>query len=82
MITLYTKDNCVQCKASERLLKQLGIEYLEINIEHNEKVRERLKSINIKQTPALFRDGKFLFSGFQPSEVKKLVNDIDNYMPM
>lgn len=72
MITLYTKDNCVQCKATERLLKQLGIEYLEINIEHNEKVRERLKSMNIKQTPALFRDGKFLFSGFQPSRVKKL----------
>lgn len=72
MITLYTKDNCVQCKASERLLKQLGIKYLEINIEHNEKVRERLKSMNIKQMPALFRDGKFLFSGFQPSEVKKL----------
>jgi len=82
MITLYTKDNCVQCKATERLLKQLGIKYLEINIEHNEKVRERLKSMNIKQMPALFRDGKFLFSGFQPSEVKKLVNDIDNYMPM
>jgi len=31
-----------------------------------------LKSMNIKQTPALFRDGKFLFSGFQPSRVKKL----------
>ena len=45
MITLYTKDNCIQCKATERLLKQLGIEYLEINIEHNEKVRERLKSM-------------------------------------
>jgi len=72
MITLYTKDNCIQCKASERLLKQLGIKYLEINTEHNEKVRERLKSMGIRQMPALFRDGKFLFSGFQPSEVKKL----------
>lgn len=72
MITLYMKDNCVQCKATERLLKQLGIKYLEINIEHNEKVRERLKSMDIKQVPALFRDGKFLFSGFRPDEVKKL----------
>lgn len=72
MITLYTKDNCVQCKATERLLKQLNIKYLEINIEHNEKVRERLKSMDIKQTPALFRNGKFLFSGFRPDEVKKL----------
>lgn len=72
MITLYTKDNCVQCKATERLLKQLNIKYLEINIEHNEKVRERLKSMDIKQMPALFRNGKFLFSGFRPDEVKKL----------
>lgn len=72
MITVYTKDNCVQCKMTKNLLKNKDIKYMEINIEDNDVVRSRLKKQGIKQMPAVFKGAKFLFSGFQPSEVNKL----------
>lgn len=72
MITVYTKNDCVQCKMTKNLLKNKNIKYMEINVEDNDSVRNRLKEQGIKQMPAVFEGSNFLFSGFQPSEVNKI----------
>ena len=38
-VTVYTKDNCQQCAATERALTRVGVDYREIKI--NEAVRFR-----------------------------------------
>lgn len=71
MITVYTKDNCVQCKMTKQLMNQLGIKYMEINIENNNKIRERLIGLGMKSTPVVYTGSEY-FSGFQPDEIRRL----------
>lgn len=72
MVTVYTKTNCPQCRMTEKLLDKMHIDYMNINIDENDSVRQRLRNKNIKSTPAVFKGGKFLFNGFKPDEIRKL----------
>ena len=73
VVRVYTKDRCVQCDMSKRLMKRLGIEYVE-------------EDITDPQTMAAMKDLKFLaapvvavgdsaddmWSGFQPDRIKEI----------
>ena len=58
MITIYTKNNCPQCKMAKKIMDRSGVAYDEINIDTN---------------PVIFygNDEDFIV-GFQPEKIKKL----------
>lgn len=71
MITVYTKNNCIQCKMTKQLMNQLEIKYMEINIENNNKIRERLISLGMKGAPVVYTGSEY-FYGFQPDKIRRL----------
>lgn len=72
MVTVYTKNNCMQCQLTKRNLQENGIEYQEVNTDSSKKALDFVKSQGVKRMPSVFLDGKLAFSGFSPSEIKKL----------
>lgn len=72
MITVYSKNNCMQCKMTKKFLEQHGANFQEINIyEHPEKV-EYVKSLGFTSAPVIEADN-LVFSGFQPAKLKELI---------
>ncbi|HEP1347457.1 TPA: glutaredoxin-like protein NrdH [Streptococcus pyogenes] len=72
MITVYSKNNCMQCKMTKKFLEQHGANFQEINIdEHPEKV-DYVKSLGFTSAPVIEADN-FVFSGFQPAKLKELI---------
>lgn len=72
MITVYSKNNCMQCKMTKKFLEQHGANFQEINIdEHPEKV-EYVKSLGFMSAPVIEADN-LVFSGFQPAKLKELI---------
>ncbi|HEQ0920199.1 TPA: glutaredoxin-like protein NrdH [Streptococcus pyogenes] len=72
MITVYSKNNCMQCKMTKKFLEQHGANFQEINIdEHPEKV-DYVKSLGFTSAPVIEAD-KLVFSGFQPAKLKELI---------
>lgn len=72
MITVYSKNNCMQCKMTKKFLEQHGADFQEINIdEHPEKV-DYVKSLGFTSAPVIKADN-VVFSGFQPAKLKELI---------
>ncbi|VGR13996.1 glutaredoxin-like protein NrdH [Streptococcus pyogenes] len=72
MITVYSKNNCMQCKMTKKFLEQYGANFQEINIdEHPEKV-DYVKSLGFTSAPVIEADN-LVFSGFQPAKLKELI---------
>lgn len=70
-INLYTKDNCVQCKATKRALDRLNIEYNTIDIAKDDSARDYVLSKGFSQAPVV-EAGDEIFSGFRPDRIKSL----------
>lgn len=73
MITIYTKNNCTQCRMAKNIMDRSGVEYEEINIDKNPDYIPFLKEKGIASAPAIFygNDEDFIV-GFQPEKIKKL----------
>lgn len=52
-VKFYTKDNCAKCGFSKMFLNQKGIEYTEINIDHDESAKEELLSKGFQSLPVI-----------------------------
>lgn len=71
-ITLFSKNNCMQCKMTKKFLEQNGAEFEEINIdEHPEKI-DYVKGLGFTAAPVI-EAGDITFSGFQPSKLKEII---------
>lgn len=73
LITIYTKNNCTQCRMAKKIMDRSGVEYEEINIDKNPDYIPFLKEKGIASAPAIFygNDEDFIV-GFQPEKIKKL----------
>ncbi|VTS31360.1 glutaredoxin-like protein [Streptococcus pseudoporcinus] len=72
MITLYSKNNCMQCKMTKKFLEQNGASFQEINIdEHPEKI-DYVKSLGFTAAPVIESE-QMVFSGFQPVKLKEII---------
>ena len=71
-ITVYTKNQCVQCKMSKNILNDLGISYTEKNVDTNEKFMDEAKSTGYKSMPIILKDGQVIASGFMPDVLNQL----------
>ncbi|AND79666.1 glutaredoxin-like protein NrdH [Streptococcus pantholopis] len=71
-ITLFSKNNCMQCKMTKKFLEQHQADFTEINIdEHPEKI-DYVKSLGFTAAPVI-EAGDYVFSGFQPNKLKEII---------
>lgn len=78
VITMYSKDNCVQCNASERKMKELGLkfEYEDATTDKNQVLIKKLdKSYMRAPVLSVSVDGVIVehWSGYQPAKLEALV---------
>lgn len=75
MITVYTKNNCIQCVMTKNELTNLGLTYKEINVEEQPTAVEELIERNLRSMPVVVVDDNWdgAFGGFQPERLERLV---------
>ncbi|HFU0923979.1 TPA: glutaredoxin-like protein NrdH [Streptococcus agalactiae] len=71
-ITVFSKNNCMQCKMTKKFLDQHGADFEEINIDEKPEKIEYVKNLGFSTAPVI-EAGNVVFSGFQPSKLKELV---------
>ncbi|MFD3104610.1 glutaredoxin-like protein NrdH [Streptococcus agalactiae] len=71
-ITVFSKNNCMQCKMTKKFLDQHGADFEEINIDEKPQKIEYVKNLGFSAAPVI-EAGNVVFSGFQPSKLKELV---------
>lgn len=71
-ITIYSKNNCMQCKMTKKFLEQNGASFEEINIDEHPEQVEYVKSLGFTAAPVI-KSGDIAFSGFQPAKLKELI---------
>lgn len=71
-ITVFSKNNCMQCKMTKQFLDQHGADFEEINIDEKPEKIEYVKNLGFSAAPVI-EAGNVVFSGFQPSKLKELV---------
>ena len=76
MIKLYTKNDCIQCTMTKKLLNKDNIKYEEINVEENSDVLEDLKSRGFKSLPVLSYNDKEYIVGFQVDKLRAFVKKV------
>ncbi|WP_105131531.1 glutaredoxin-like protein NrdH, partial [Streptococcus suis] len=51
MVTIYSKNDCVQCKMSKKFLDQHNVAYTEINLDEQPEYIEHVKSLGFSAAP-------------------------------
>lgn len=63
MITVYSKDNCPFCDKAKKYLKENSIEFIELNIAHDNDARNFLLSQGHKTVPQIYRGEDLIVEG-------------------
>lgn len=71
-ITVFSKNNCMQCKMTKRFLEEAGADFEEINIDEQPEKVDYVKSLGFTAAPVI-EAGEVVFSGFQPDKLKDLL---------
>lgn len=75
MITIYTKNNCMQCKMSKKWLTEHNVPFTEINIEeHPEFVSHIKDDLGFSAAPVVEKENGDAFYGFNINELRLLQN--------
>lgn len=70
-IRVYSKENCMPCKATVRQLGKAGLAFEVIMLEDNEEKRNDLIEQGFTQSPVV-EYGEEKWSGFRPDRIKEL----------
>ncbi len=76
MVTVFSKNACVQCKQTKMFLEARGIPFIEKNIEENDEYHAEAKLYGFKAAPVVVPDeslGLNAWAGFRPDELRKLI---------
>jgi len=72
MTVLYTKENCVQCSMTKRMMDKLGVEYTEVDIIANPEELNKLIEMGFRAAPVVMTPEGEYFAGFQPDKITSL----------
>jgi glutaredoxin-like protein NrdH len=72
MTTVYTKNNCVQCDMTKRLMDKIGVEYTTVDIIENPDELDKLIKMGYKAAPVVITDDGQSWAGFQPEKIENL----------
>ena len=53
MVTVYSKNNCVQCKMTKRFLDSNNVEYREINLDEQPEYIDQVKELGFSAAPII-----------------------------
>jgi len=70
-ITVFSKQNCMQCKMTKRQLEAKGIPFEEKNTDDNPEVLEQLREEGFGSLPVV-KAGEESWTGFQPPKIAHL----------
>ena len=71
-ITIFSKNNCMQCRMTKKLLDKEGADYQEINIDERPEMIDYVKDLGFSAAPVI-KAGDIIFSGFQPAKLKEII---------
>ena len=72
MVTVFSKNNCMQCNMVKKWLADKAVQFKEINIDDEPQYIEQIKAMGFMAAPIIVKD-EVSFSGFLPAELAKLV---------
>lgn len=79
IVRVYTKDRCVQCDMTKRLLGKLGVEYVEDDATDPGNVAA-FKELGFLSAPvvAVGESRDDMWAGFQPDRIKEIAERMEN----
>ena len=66
------KPMCVQCDATEKKLKRMGVDYEKIDLTQDDAAMSRMKELGYMQAPVVFAPNGEHWSGFNPDKLEAL----------
>jgi len=70
-VTVYTKDNCVQCEATKRHLNKIDVAYETVNITNNIGALDKLIALGYRSAPVVVTNDDS-WAGYIPEKLDKL----------
>ncbi|SLK12829.1 ribonucleoside-diphosphate reductase class Ib glutaredoxin subunit [Enterobacter sp. NFR05] len=70
-ITIYTRNDCVQCHATKRAMESRGLEFEMVNVDLVPDAAEELRAMGFRQLPVVVA-GETRWSGFRPDMINRL----------
>ncbi|EDS1885636.1 glutaredoxin-like protein NrdH [Salmonella enterica subsp. enterica serovar Telelkebir] len=70
-ITIYTRNNCVQCHATKRAMESRGFEFKMVNVDLVPDAADTLRAQGFHQLPVVMA-GDLSWSGFRPDMINRL----------
>jgi len=71
-VTIYSKNNCMQCKMTKRFLSEHNVEFEERNINQNPEYVTYLKEKGFQAVPVIEAPGHPAFYGFRPDQLTQI----------
>lgn len=71
IITIYTRNNCVQCHATKRAMESRGVAFEMVNVDSVPDAAETLRAKGFRQLPVVIA-GETSWSGFRPDMINRL----------
>lgn len=72
MVTIYSKNNCMQCNMTKKELIKLGVTFTEINLDEHPEYIQQVKDLGFTAAPVI-QTPTDIWAGFQPAKLKALV---------
>ncbi len=72
-ITMYTRNDCVQCHATKRAIESRGFTFELINLDLTPEAADELRALGYRQLPVVVTDQES-WSGFRPDMINRLRN--------
>lgn len=72
-ITIYTRNDCVQCHATKRAMESRGVEFEMVNVDLVPEAADTLRAQGFRQLPVVIA-GETSWSGFRPDMINRLAN--------
>ncbi len=70
-ITIYTRNDCVQCHATKRAMESRGLAFEMVNIDQQPEAADALRAMGFRQLPVVLA-GETKWSGFRPDLINRL----------
>jgi len=71
-ITIYTRNDCVQCHATKRAIESRGLAFELVNLDTQPEAIDALRAQGFRQLPVVITD-TLSWSGFRPDMINRLV---------
>ncbi|GDX05135.1 glutaredoxin-like protein NrdH [Buttiauxella sp. A111] len=70
-ITIYTRNDCVQCHATKRAIESRGFTFELVNLDLTPEAADDLRAQGYRQLPVVITDQES-WSGFRPDMINRL----------